>query len=381
MTGLRSEKGYMDKITILKTINNLSNSAMFTLSLPSRELFHSNFWAWIIRKYPQVFTKVFYPDYNGIDEVEVLREKYNFDLLLKINDEYIIIESKFKSMPNKEKLENYFEKLYVDKKKIVLISYFNPLFLSKLPNLEYISYTELYSRLKSAFDNVATDIFEENDKWLIQNYTELINLLNQIQDNITWNEESKIGDLWALIKDEEIQKALSIVNFGKTFERIFITKLTQEVLKDFDYVDFIDKISIDCGQDLKVFSDIMFYFPWAWDEDESKRKDLCYLGISLWGIEYRYCAGLHKAQCGIFAPKNGRSDTENKIAGFKYLSENYSWFFNQENMCKWNGYSYEKEMYLYKKLDISNLTVKELSEKALKDLSLIYFYLKPMREI
>lgn len=37
-------------------------------------------------------------------------------------------------------------------------------------------------------------------------------------------------------------------------------------------------------------------------------------------------------------------------------------------------------MYLYKKIDISNLTVKELAEKAIKDLSLIYFYLKPMRE-
>ena len=234
--------------------------------------------------------------------------------------------------------------------------------------------------MKSAFDNAETDLFKENDKCLIQNYIELIDLLNQIQDNITWNNDSKISDLWALIKDEEIQKTLSMINFGKTLERIIITKLTQEILKNFDYTNSIDKIRIDCGRDLKVFSDIMFHFPGAWDEDESKRKDLCYLGISLWGNEYRYYAGLHKAQCGIFAPKNGRTDVENKTAGFKYLSENYGWFFNQESMCKWNGYSYEKEMYLYKKIDISNLTVKELSEKAIKDLSLIYDYLKPMRE-
>ena len=370
----------MNKEKLLKIINNLSNNAMFAISLTSRELFHSNFWAWILRKYPQIFTKVFYPSYNGVSEVKVLREKYNFDLLLKIDNEYIIIENKFKSIPNKEQLDTYLKKLEVDKKKIVLISYFNPLFLSKVPNLEYISYIELYSRLKSAFDNAETDLFKENDKCLIQNYIELIDLLNQIQDNITWNNDSKISDLWALIKDEEIQKTLSMINFGKTLERIIITKLTQEILKNFDYTNSIDKIRIDCGRDLKVFSDIMFHFPGAWDEDESKRKDLCYLGISLWGNEYRYYAGLHKAQCGIFAPKNGRTDVENKTAGFKYLSENYGWFFNQESMCKWNGYSYEKEMYLYKKIDISNLTVKELSEKAIKDLSLIYDYLKPMRE-
>lgn len=370
----------MNKNEILKTINELSNNAMFNVSLTSRELFHTNFWAWLLRKYPQIFTKVFYPKYNGVDNVEVLREKYNFDLLLKIDDEYIIVENKFKSMPYKEQLEKYFEKLNVDKKSIILISYFNPLFLSKLPNLEYISYIELYFRLKSAFTNAPTDIFEENDKELIQSYIDLINLLNQIQDSITWDEGSKIGDLLAVSEAEEIQEALSRINFGKTFERIFITKLTQEILKNFDYTNAIDKIRIDCGRDLKVFSDIMFYFPGAWDEDEKNRKDLCYLGISLWGNEYRYYAGLHKAQCGILAPKNGRADTENKTTGFKYLSENYGWFFNQENTCKWNGYSYEKEMYLYKKIDISNLTVKELAEKAIKDLSLIYFYLKPMRE-
>lgn len=106
---------------------------------------------------------------------------------------------------------------------------------------------------------------------------------------------------------------------------------------------------------------------------------MCYLGVSLLGNEYRYYAGLHKAQCGIFAPKNGRADTENKTTGFKYLSENYGWFFNQENTCKWNGYSYDKEMYLYKKLDVSNLSVEELSKKTIQDLELIYFYIKPMR--
>ena len=41
----------MNKEKLLKIINNLSNNAMFAISLTSRELFHSNFWAWILRKY------------------------------------------------------------------------------------------------------------------------------------------------------------------------------------------------------------------------------------------------------------------------------------------------------------------------------------------
>ena len=125
---------------------------------------------------------------------------------------------------------------------------------------------------------------------------------------------------------------------------------------------------------------IYCFFPSAWDKDENKRHDLCYLGISLCGNEYRYYAGLHKAQCGIDSSKNGRLDKENKITGFKYLSDNYAWFFGQEDFCKWNGYSYEKEMYLYKKINVSHLTIKELSEKVIQDLELIYFYLEQLKE-
>ena len=64
----------MNKNEILKTINKLSNNAMFNVSLTSRELFHTNFWAWLLRKYPKVFTPVFYPEYNKKDKIEALQK-------------------------------------------------------------------------------------------------------------------------------------------------------------------------------------------------------------------------------------------------------------------------------------------------------------------
>lgn len=370
----------MNKDKILKATNDLSNNAMFAISLTSKELFHSNIWSWMLRKYPNIFAPVFYPKYDGNGKIEVFREKYNFDLLIKIDDEYIIIENKFKSVPNKEQLEKYYEKIKAEKKKVVLISYFKPLFKSTLFDLEeYISYETLNMRMSKAFFSQPASMFKGNDWFLINNYIDSLYLLNQFSRNMSVSETDKIKDLWAVIKDEDIQKELSKINFTKTFEQIFITKLTAKILESFMYRDFIDTIRIDCGRDLKVFSDILFYFPGAWDKDENKRQDLCYLGISLWGDEYRYYAGLHKAQCGIDSPKNGRLDKENKIKGFKYLSDNYGWFFNQESCCRWNGYSNDKEMYLYKKVNISHLTIKELSEKARQDLEMIYFYLEALR--
>ena len=73
----------MNKNKILKIVDELSNNAMFAMSLTSKELFHSNIWAWMLRKYPKVFTPVFYPEYNKKDKIEVLREYKNTDLVLE----------------------------------------------------------------------------------------------------------------------------------------------------------------------------------------------------------------------------------------------------------------------------------------------------------
>ena len=360
----------MDKNVILKNIEDLSNNAMFAMSQTSKELFHSNFWAWLLRKYPKIFTKVFYPKYDGKSKVEVFREKSHFDLMLKIDDEFIIIENKFKSMPSKEQLDKYYEKIKDNKKKIVIISYFKPLFHSTLFDMEYISYETLSRRLQSAFHTKSAATFGGNNWFTINDYIVFLELLNKFQNCIEIQTSDKIGDLYSVAKDKEIQDKLSEINFSKTFERILMTKLTEKVLAGYDNKEFVDKIYIDCGRDLKVYSDILFYFKGAWDKCESNRHDLCYLGISLWGNFYRRYAGLHKKQCGISNAKNGRHDKENKNAGYKYLLEKYNWFFKDNN--NWGGYSYDNEMYLYQKIDISELTVEELVTMAIDDLELLY---------
>ena len=367
----------MNKNKILKIIDELSNNAMFAMSLTSKELFHSNIWAWMLRKYPKVFTPVFYPEYNKKDKIEVLREYKNTDLFLKIGDKSIIIENKLKSLPDKNQLERYNKQFLKTVDKTILVSYFSPLFTSGYDSL--LSYDYLFEKIKECFESTKLTVFENTDYTLIQCYLEFLNLLNQLLHSIDFDSNDKIGELWAIIRDKEIQEKLKAINFGKTFERAFMLKLTRCILCDFPNYQSIDTINIGCGRDLKVYSDMLFYFQSAWDKEESKRRDLCYLGVSLWGNEYRYYAGLHKAQCGITNPKQGRIDKENKIKGFKYLSDNYGWLFNQESCCIWNGYSYDKEMYLYKKLDVSNLSVEELSKKTIQDLELIYFYIEPMR--
>ena len=363
----------MDKKGILGSIEELSKDAMFSMSLTSRELFHSNVWAWMIRKYPSIFTSVFYKEYDGQSTVEVSREEKHYDLLLKINDKHIIIENKFKCMPNKKQLKKYYDECDKENKEIVLISYFKPTFSLSDMNMnghDY-SYEDIKNKLQEDFEK--SNLSKQSDDYIIiKNYIKFLDLLNNLKSNISVNSSDTISDLMEIIKDSDIQKEAEKINFSKTIERIFISKLTEAVLEDFKYKEQIDEIRIDCGRDLNVFSDILFYFPGAWDNDEKNRHDLCYLGISLWGNNYRYYAGLHKAQCGITRPKNGHGDKENKQAGYNYLCKKYSEFFNPQSTDTWSGYSYDKEMYLYKKIDISKYTVEKLKKKVQDDLEKVY---------
>ena len=77
--------------------DKLKKSAMFNLSLASKELFHSNFLDWLISVNKDGMSEVFSNLLN--DEVKIIdcdREKNNFDLYINCeNDLTIIIENKF----------------------------------------------------------------------------------------------------------------------------------------------------------------------------------------------------------------------------------------------------------------------------------------------
>ena len=382
----------MNKDKILRAIDRLSQNALFNLSLTSKELFHSNFWAWLIRKYPNIFALVFGIDDIKENKLKINREKYHFDLSIKTNNKLIIIENKLKSLPNKSQLDKYSKISLPFDKKLILISYINPnpLFNASLLGLELfdtdiewecLNYKELCRRIKKCYESSKSSDFKNNDSVLIQEYISFLENLNELNSCVEIDDSDKIGDLWSLLKDSKIKEKLSEINFQKTFERLFTSKLTEKVLYGFKFTDNIDEIRIDCGKDLKIFSDILFYFPGAWDKDENKRQDLCFLGVSLWENYYRYYAGLHKKQCNINLPKQGRYDKGNKQLGFKYLYENYPWFFNLEDGSGiLNGYSYPDEMYLYKKIDVSNYTIAELTKKVQYDLSLIHTYIDDFRK-
>lgn len=121
-------------------VNDLLNNPIFQLSLSSKELFHSNFLAWLAedKNTRPLFDKLMQDWLNdpkwrfNDEEMMVKREYKNFDFCIcekvlnyhtdkekgeEQENQYIpgaiifVLENKFKSLPYKEQLQKYHEKV------------------------------------------------------------------------------------------------------------------------------------------------------------------------------------------------------------------------------------------------------------------------------
>ena len=398
----------MDNEKLKNIIKDLSNNVMFSLSLTSKELFHSNLWAWLGRKYPKMFTEIFLDEKVELDENSIiLREYNNFDLYVETKNSIYVFENKCKSMPNKSQLKEYDTKLAKIKEekekekeieiktktktKTKLISYFEPIGRyvwaddntpSRIHDWSIITYNELYNKFKNSFKNNKEIIeknekeTENNDKIIIEEYIKCLKLLNDLHNSIELNDETTIDEYYSLLDNNEIKELSRKINFEKTLERILVNKLTHYVLDKYEKKDEIDAINIDCGRDHVVYSDILFYFKGAWVENEDKRPPLNAIGVSLWGKNFRYYANVNKSKKHLGDYLNSNKDNLSvndwKNAGHDYLSTNYKDFWKNETK---GGYNCKEDMWLYKKEKISNIKISEVKEKTLEWLDKVYKYL------
>lgn len=124
LESLRDEQWYAERIDpsraqvsvpeiYYEAVEKLRPSLVFAMSKGSHELFHSNIWAWLIEKDSR-FARAFFPDIKG--EIEAMkREEGNRDLTIwtRVDGrrQAYVVENKFKSIPRREQLEEYGQKL------------------------------------------------------------------------------------------------------------------------------------------------------------------------------------------------------------------------------------------------------------------------------
>lgn len=218
-------------------ITDVKSSPIFNMSLSSKELFHSNFIAWLIETYPIKMWKIFADYTNLINQKEdfvirmetIEREKENIDLMFnvsKVNDESIvhkiIIENKVKSLPYISQLHEYSKKMSeennqnnLNKKNInkiqslhfILLSLSEPKHLyedleNKIINdganvWEFFSYEKLIEGLEEQLDFQLRKE-DENDKIqyhksLVRDYSNLVRFLIKINESTNFDENENFN--------------------------------------------------------------------------------------------------------------------------------------------------------------------------------------------
>ena len=108
----------------LENISKLKNSPVFSMSLGSKELFHSNFWAYLMEQEEgKEFIRFFFNDIDINSELKIKREDKKRDLVVYSDGKEYVIENKIKSYPRREQLEKYSRETNVERGVITGISY------------------------------------------------------------------------------------------------------------------------------------------------------------------------------------------------------------------------------------------------------------------
>lgn len=167
---------------MLNLIHDLQESLIYKMSLGSKELYHSNIWAWLINRdhgFVNAFTKAIPFD---LKLIQVTREEKNRDLTLwygknSKREKAIVIENKLKAIPTKAQLEKYKEELNGTFYKGILTGFIEPNF--KLPEgWVFVSYSKL--------TNTMLEILEQSSEATIKMNKAIIN--EYLENNIKMEE-------------------------------------------------------------------------------------------------------------------------------------------------------------------------------------------------
>ena len=226
-----------------ESIEYLKTSPVFSMSLGSKELFHSNFWAWIIeQEYGKSFIRVFFPSFDLNNFSYIKREDNHRDLVIHDKDGHeFVIENKIKSYPSKEQLDGYH--CYMG----AITGISKPPF--KLDDKWcFVSYKEISSGINEII-NVVDDPYVKS---LLSDYLKVLNAINDTLDYSVLNTKEML-----IFWDDDI-KQLAEIRMLDVFRK----------LKADDFVSRCEGIRDDMESLLKEIKDWQFYISRSFNTKE-----------------------------------------------------------------------------------------------------------------
>lgn len=307
----------MDNIE--QQLQELKQSPLFNLSLSSKELFHSNFIAWICEIYPNEFGEII-ANYFNLQETSITsikREQKNLDIIINFQSSQIIIENKVKSIPNKQQLIDYKSK--TDSNSIlVLLAIIQPSF-----NLDEIGWKLMsYQQLSALLTKLSERITNQYHQLIIKDYIKFIYILTDLISSIKLNIENDHFNFHGNTYQQFKRVKLHDLYLKYTYNEL--AKGIQHSLKSkMDNIDILvkDKYTYENKSDQIVISTNLVKGKGVINIDYSNVDDMIY-GIMLDGQRYlQYIHVWEDKEKNIYEIANNLQK-DNKWFKFEDVAEN-----------------------------------------------------------
>ncbi|MDO8514229.1 MAG: PD-(D/E)XK nuclease family protein [bacterium] len=206
-------------------IETLRSSPLFQLSLTSKELFHSNFLAWLFEMYRkesgQALSRFLKDGTDNVAIEGVLREHNHHDLTISFkNGQELIIENKVKSLPYIEQLAMYSEDAKANQN-FLLLSLVPPPFAreGKIQTGSVVWSTLTYSDLAAIIEQIGSSIKNEYHRAMLSDYAAFIASLGSIFASDAYDENELFADFHSPSEGSLFEK-LRPLRMGDIYQKL-----------------------------------------------------------------------------------------------------------------------------------------------------------------
>ena len=250
-------------------------SLICTLSLSSKELFHSNLIGWLFENSLD-FARRFL-NHEGLTKVDsVEREKSNFDLLVNADGKCYIVENKVKSLPCPDQMTDYVEKSNQQdlNATFILLSLADAgnKFRSSHPNVRIVTYDDVLNIIA----DLKTDNLFVTD--MLSEYRTLLKILLKIKHTATATLEVSLS---YDPDQEELLKQIRLFDVAQKIRYSHFAELVDKKLDDANRLGFecfMEHTEVSFSKGLALMS-LKARFRYKDDE--------IFLGIQIQGGHYR----------------------------------------------------------------------------------------------
>lgn len=356
----------------------LKDSIVYQMSLGSRELFHSNLWAWMMEKEPRVISEVFFKGIAIPGTYSVEREDGNRDITIYIGNDVYVIENKFKAIPTEDQLIKYSKEISITK--AILTGLRVPSFNlpnknnEYLSNWEFLSYSTIIENLGELLKTPKELAFTPKEIDVLEKYIEMLQgIINIVKIEVP--EEGLLLKISA--KDfEDYHK----IRLDDLLIKQHTDKFCKYLLKRQEITSRMNKETngyhLCVEPDFRNSTGIVNVF---YRKGTKKEKNEYLIGVQIQSNQFRYC---------VAAPKE---DYRSIFEAYKA----YGWFEeysktgkkefkgNGSSMSPRDGGSYNKyngtSKFVYQYFDLTDLTYENivgLLDKALDEAKTIIQQIK-----